>query len=266
MRKATLRGIDLSYQMEGDTGDPLVLVHGFTGDVSDWHHQVGYFSRSYRVLAMDLRGHGQSDAPDDRSSYAITDMAADVEQLISHLALGRYHLVGHSMGGGIAQELALRRPKSLLSLTLEDTTYRFGLASDGDAMAWWEQRRDLAERQGMAAVAGLEPQSPPPPHMPAERLQAEIERLAKMSAHGFLGSMDGLFGWEGTEARAQHINAPTLIIVGELDGPGLIEGSVKLAELIPGATIEVIPEAGHSPQWERPELFNAILGKFLTAH
>ena len=115
-------------------------------------------------------------------------------------------------------------------------------------------------------MAEEEPPFPPPPHMPAERLAETKERLSRMSVDAFIGSWDGLNAWEGTEERAHDIGAPTLIIYGDLDAPLLVEGSVKLAQLIPGAVVEIIPETAHSPQWERPALFNAALRGFLERH
>jgi pimeloyl-ACP methyl ester carboxylesterase len=78
--------------------------------------------------------------------------------------------------------------------------------------------------------------------------------------------MIGLLQWEGTAERASAISTPTLIVYGDLDSPALIAATLWLAELIPNATVEVIPESGHSPQWERPELFNRALRRHLGAH
>ena len=140
------------------------------------------------------------------------------------------------------------------------------MSADREIAAWWDKRLHLAETQGMAAVAEEEPPFPPPPHMPAARLAETKERLSRMSVDAFIGSWNGLTEWEGTEERAHDIGAPTLIIYGDLDAPLLVEGSVKLAQLIPGAVVEIIPETAHSPQWERPALFNAALRGFLERH
>ena len=102
--------------------------------------------------------------------------------------------------------------------------------------------------------------------MPPERLEESRERLSHMSVDAFIGAWQGLVDWEGTGRRAQPISVPTLIIYGDLDAPMLIEGSRRLAQLIPGSAVEVIPETGHSPQWERPALFNAALRHFLEQH
>jgi pimeloyl-ACP methyl ester carboxylesterase len=265
MPSVAINGVDLYYELHGDSGEPLVLVHGYTGDITDWRHQIPEFSRSHRLLMLDERGHGRSQAPADRSAYTISQMSHDVEALAEHVGFDRYHLLGHSMGGGVVQEIALRSPHKLLSLTLQNTAHHFNFDSDPAIAAWRDQRFHMAETQGMAAVADMEPPLPPPPHMPPERLAETNERLSRMSVDAFIGAWNGLTGWEGIEDRAQNIETPTLIISGDLDSPPLIEGSARLTQLIPSAVVEVIPETGHSPQWERPALFNAALRRFLES-
>jgi pimeloyl-ACP methyl ester carboxylesterase len=263
---ATVNSIRLYYELHGDSGEPLVLVHGYTGDITDWRHQLPELSRTHRVLMMDLRGHGRSEAPKDRSSYTVEQMASDVEALVDQVGFERYHLLGHSMGGGIVQEIALRSPQRLLSLTLHDTSFKFALMADPAVEEWWKGRMALAEAGKMADLAQMPPPVPPPPHMPAERLEETKVRLSKMSPDAFIGAWQGLVGWQGTKTRAAAISTPTLIIYGDLDGPALIQGSARLAEMIPNARVEVIPETGHSPQQERPELFNRALRRHLEAN
>jgi 3-oxoadipate enol-lactonase len=161
------------------------------------------------------------------------------------------------MGGAIAQEIALRSRERLASLTLEDTSYQFRMASNPALARIFESRLRLAEEKGMRAVAELPP-LPRPPHMPASRAEEEKRRLGRMSVHGFVGGWNALSTWPGTHERAAAIRVPTLVIYGELDA-GLVKGSQWLAETIPGAVLVPVAEAGHSPQYERPDLFNAAL-------
>lgn len=262
MPTARIDGIDIYFERHGDSGEPLVLVHGYTGDITDWRHQLPEFSRTHRVLIIDNRGHGRSQAPADRARYSVERMSHDVEELVAHAGFERYHLVGHSMGGAIVQEIALRSPGRLLSLTLHDTgqVFRF----DHELFkAYTAARHQLAETQGMAAVAKMEGFTPPVPHMPAERLDETRERLTRMSVDAFIGAWHGLESWPGTEGRAHAIAAPTMVIYGELEPPPFIEASRWLATNIPGAVLESVPEAAHSPQFERPEIFNAALRRHL---
>jgi pimeloyl-ACP methyl ester carboxylesterase len=266
MAFASVEGLELYYEQQGDAGDHLVFVHGYTGDTSDWLHQVAEFATSYRVLVLDNRGHGKSEAPTDRGAYGIAQMTSDLAELTDKLGIDRYHLVGHSMGGTIAQEFALRSPERLLSLTLHDTSYSFSARSAHPAMtAWIENRFRVAETLGMRAVADMKSPLPPPPHMPEERLKGTTERLARMSVDAFIGAWKGLATWEGTAERAQAIAAPTLVVYGEQDAAPITKGSAKLANMIPNARLHAIPECGHSPNWERPKLFNDALDSFLRS-
>jgi 3-oxoadipate enol-lactonase len=259
---ARVNGVNLYYERHGDSGEPLVFVHGYTGDVSDWQNQVPEFSRDYRLLITDLRGHGQSEAPADRKLYTIDLMTDDVEALINAVGFERYHLLGHSMGGAIVQEIALRSPDRLLSLTLEDTAPRFNLPSDDVMLEYRAKRFYLAQTEGMAAAAAVELPLIPP-HMPAERLRDVNERLARMSVDAFIAAAQALVEWPGVEDKLSSIRTPTLIIYGDLDAPALVDASLRLARLIPNAKLETIPESAHSPQWERPELFNRALRRHL---
>jgi 2-succinyl-6-hydroxy-2,4-cyclohexadiene-1-carboxylate synthase len=264
MPTTKVNGIDIYFERHGDAGEPLVLVHGYTGDVSDWRHQIPEFSRTHRVLVMDHRGHGRSHAPADRAHYTIEAMADDVEALIDDVGFERYHLLGHSMGGCVAQEITLRSTPRLLSLTLHDTNYRF--AGLNAAIAnYIAMRHKVAEEQGMAAVADLPNPLPTPPHMPAERKQEEKERLSRMSVDAFIGAWNALGAWRGVEDRAHEIDLPTMIIYGALDAP-FAEPAKWFASKIANSIIEVVPEAGHSPQFERPDLFNAALRRHLDRH
>jgi pimeloyl-ACP methyl ester carboxylesterase len=265
MAYATINGVKLNYEIHGESGPDLVLIHGYTGDITDWRHQLPAFSQSFRVLIVDNRGHGQSEAPADRSSYTVHQMAQDAEALIDELGIGRYHLLGHSMGGAIVQEIALRAGDRLLSLTLQSTTDDFSPASTNPVLRMWrDTRHKIAEEQGMTAVSELVNPFPPPPHMPKERLEETKGRMARMSVDAFIGAWEGLSAWTGARDRVGAINVPALAIYGDLDTGFLVEGSQRLARSIPGAEEAMIPETAHSPQWERPQLFNAALGAFLN--
>jgi len=266
MPHTEINGVDIYFEQHGESGEPLVLMHGYTGDITDWRFQVTEFSRTHRVLMMDHRGHGRSDAPRERESYTVDQMASDALALMESLGWERYHLVGHSMGGAIAQEMALSHPGRLMSLTLHDTTYQFDVPKNEMLAKYIEVRNQIAEEQGMIALAAMPSLFPPPPFMPAERQAETQERLAAMSADAFIGAGIGLRSWAGTADRLAEIRARTMVIYGDLDSyVMMIEAAKHMAATIPNATLEVVPQAGHSPQYERPELFNAALRRHLEA-
>jgi pimeloyl-ACP methyl ester carboxylesterase len=238
-------------------------MHGYTGDTSDWRFQIAAFGPTHRVLVMDHRGHGRSAAPADRASYTIEQMSLDAEALITHAGYDRYHLVGHSMGGAIAQEIALRSPERLLSLTLHDTGCFFDPSPDSDFAKYARYRNRIAEEQGMAALAALPSPFKKPPFFPEGREEETRERLARMSADAFIGAGLGLRSWPGTKERLAGLRVPTMVIYGELDAPMLVKSALYMGETIPGAVLEMVPQAAHCPQEERPELFNTALRRHL---
>ena len=268
MPEALANRIRIYYERHGESGEPLVFVHGYTGDITDWKYQVAEFSPDYRVLVLDLRGHGRSEAPADRSVYTVETMARDVEALADALGFEKYHLVGHSLGGTIVQEVALSSPERLSSLTLEDTGPLASFPGNVELQQWNAKQIETAERQGMAAVVELQranlsrlsvPLSP-------EVIELAQERLARMSVHGFVGATLAGPKWRGTIDRAASIRVPTLVIYGELDLAPIVTASQWLARTIPGATLEMIPGAAHSPQMEQAELYNRALRRHLEVN
>lgn len=176
MPHTAINSFSMHYQLHGDRGDPLVLVHGYTGDIGDWSDQIAEFSKTHRVLTMDHRGHGHSEGPADRATYTIMQMADDVEAIVAHAGFDHYHLVGHSMGGSVAQEIALRSRTRLMSLTLFGTATDFKFGRNPAVGKYMEARNRLAEEQGMAAVAAMPQVFPDPPHVPAGRRDYEKAR------------------------------------------------------------------------------------------
>ncbi len=263
MPHAKVNGIEIYFEQHGDSGDVLFFVHGYTGDITDWRHQVAEFSTTHRVLVMDNRGHGRSEAPEDRSTYTVHQMSLDAEGLAAELGHDRYHLVGHSMGGAVAQEIALRSPGRLMSLTLHDTSFHLDLSKLEIVAQFTRYRNQVADTQGMAAVAAIKIPAPKLPYESDERKAEEAQRLARMSPHGFIGASMGLSAWEGTAGRLASILPPTMVIYGDRDFYPIVDGSKHMAATIPGAVLEVVPGAGHSPQYERPELFNAALRRHI---
>ena len=214
-----------------------MFLHGYLGAKEDWSHQVTEFAPRHRVLVFDHRGQGASDAPADDTAYTVERLVADTEEVIARVGFDDFHLVGHSLGGAVAQEIALRCPARLRSLTLADTTDWFG---DHDLPG------------GTA------------PFVPAELARTAARRRASMSATALRGTWNGLLAWRGTRGRAQAITCRTLVVHGGRDASRIVEGSERLRTRIPGAEAAVIEGAGHSPHRERPYAYNAVLRQFLA--
>lgn len=261
MPTAQINGFRMNYQLHGDSGAPLVLVHGYTGDVGDWSDQIPEFSKTHRVLVMDHRGHGDSEGPPDRSTYTIPQMADDIVAIVDHVGFESYHLIGHSMGGAVSQEIALRGAARLITLTLFGTGTDFKIGANPAVVKYMEARNKLADEQGMSAVAAMSSVFPSPPHVPAGRRDYEKARTLRMSPHGLAGGWNALVNWEGTTDRVKHITTPTLVMAGALEPA--VKSTEYMHSQIAGSTILIIPEAGHCPQFERPEIFNAAVRSHL---
>ncbi len=258
MPTAELEGVALRYESAG-SGEPVILIPGFVTSLRLFDRQVEAVSRDFRCLRYDLRGQGESSAPE--SGYATADHAQDLRLLIEHLNLPRAHLVGASLGGAVAVHLALEHPELVRSLTLA------GAVVDGFP-GWHDEygvrlrnARRLARSEGVeAALADWLTH----PFFHATRGLSEFAKTAvRTSGAAWLASGRGSQGQPADFSRIDEIEKPTLVLVGEAD----VEPCRKIAEAlgarVRGARLGVVKEAGHLPCWDRPEEFNRLLLDFL---
>ena len=245
----------------GTAGDPLVFLHGIGGGHAAWEPQLAAFSGRFRCIAWDMPGYGASDPLPEMTFPAL---AGALAQLLDEHGISAARVVGHSMGGMVAQEFAATRPERLLSLTLSGTSPAFG-RPDGD----W-QRRFIAERLGpldaggdMAAlapalVAELVGDAPD-----ADGVAAAVTCMAAVPAATYRAAMHCLIAFDQRAALAR-IAVPTLVIAGGKDTnatPTVMEG---MAARIPGARYVCLAGAGHIANLEQPAAFNAALAAFLA--
>jgi 3-oxoadipate enol-lactonase len=142
--KITANGISMNYQLEGPANAPVVtLSHSLATSLSMWDPQVPALTLRYRVLRYDTRGHGGTDAPE--GPYSLEQLAEDARALLQALGVSRTHFIGLSMGGMIAQVLALERPQLLQSLVVCDTSSRV----PAEAKPTWDERIRVTRAQGM---------------------------------------------------------------------------------------------------------------------
>lgn len=227
---------------EAGTGPAVLLVHGLAGSRRIWRAQMPALAAHFRTIAVDIPGHGQSPAPADLTLRAA---AAALIRLLDHLALARIAVVGHSLGGVLAQQLALDAPERVWALVLVATSSQCNAA----AKARWEERARLAEEQGVAAAQGW-PEGTRVAVAPA--VYARYARLA-----------GGLYDAPLTPALA-GLRIPTLVVAGDQDPMGM-GGPVILQRTIPGARLAIAEGAGHYVPTERAAWFNAELLAFLRA-
>jgi pimeloyl-ACP methyl ester carboxylesterase len=260
MPKIHSNHINLYYEVNGD-GQPLVFIHGLGSSTRDWEFQVPEFSKSYRVITCDLRGHGRSDKPD--GPYHLAMFAADLAGLLSALGLAAAHIVGFSLGGGVAFQFAIDYPAMVKTLTIVNSAPSFG-ATPEEAQQEIERRVGIVQQFGMRAMGqALSPNLFPHPDQSALR-ETFVERWAENDPRAYIEATRSMLGWNLMD-QLGSIQCPTLVITADQDYTPV---AVKEAyvKLLPNAQLVVIPGTHHAIPMEQPEKFNAVLMAFLTKH
>lgn len=239
-------------------GFPLVLVHGYLGGSAQWEAEIAHFSDRFDVIAPDLPGFG--DASDRAGCDSIGDMADRVIELLDQLGIGEFVLMGHSMGGMIAQEMAARARARVGKLILYGTgplglmpdrfepikLSRDRLSTDGVKLtinrigATWFRKGEASA--GFPLVA---------------RIGAQANHQAALAA------LDAMAEWDGRPAL-KTLDMPTLVVWGHDDQSYRWPQVESLWKNLPDATLSVIPGASHAAHLEKPRLFWAILEDFLS--
>ena len=252
-------GARLRY-VERGSGAPVVLVHGFTANIERAWIDTGVLpdlARDYRVIALDLRGHGKSDKPHDASAYE--PMATDVIALLDHLGIERAHLVGYSLGGIIAAKLLTTHPQRFRSAVLGAAAHRRSRSERSEREADAAAREIEAGVYRALVVSTAPTDEPPPSEELILRRSREISHVNDRAAHAAL--MRSRRALLVTDAEVSKITVPTLAVVGAAD-PALPR--IKAMQAIwPALELEVVPGAAHPtvhPRGlpRRPEFLAAI--------
>jgi 3-oxoadipate enol-lactonase len=263
MERVRINGVDLAYELRG-SGAPLVMIHGAQGDQSMFADLAPVCAASgFRVLTFDQRGSGLSDKPDMDGSIAM--LADDTAALMDHLGLSPAHAIGVSMGGMIAQELALRHPGKVRSLVLGCTTPGgpHKIHADVNAMAAAYSLQPMsAEERGAALARAVYSKGHLARHPEIVATMIEARRNRPIDLVALTHRMKALLDHD-TYDRLPKISCPTLVIAGKDDALISWENSRLIAERIPDARLEVLDPAGHCFWLERPEESRAAIIQFL---
>jgi 3-oxoadipate enol-lactonase len=259
MKTIHINDIDVRYKIEG-SGPWVTLSHSLTTDLSMWDELAVSLAPTFTVLRYDTRGHGGSSAPP--GDYSFEQFVGDVLGLLDALGVARTHFVGLSMGGMIAQHLALHAPQRVDKLVIASSTSRI----PPEAGPVWDQRIALAKAEGTAALveATLGRWFTPPFHDTRSDIMARIAALiAATPVAGFIGSGAAIRRLDLTDSLVA-ITRPTLVIVGA-DDPGTPPAASEvIANAIPGARLEVIAAASHLCCIEQAPVFSRLVGDFLA--
>lgn len=262
MPAATLDGRRVHWLDQGEGQPALVLLHAFPLHAGMWAPQIEALSTHTRVVAPDLLGFGASAVPDDPDSYSVDGWADQVAGLIEHLGLGPVVLGGLSMGGYVAFAFVRRHRSRLAGLVLADTR------PGPDTPEVAERRRNHARQVLDGDLASLRETllegllSEHTRHHRPEVVDA-TRALTDQPPAGVVGALSAMLRRSDSTPDLAIIDVPTLVVVGEEDGPSPPAVARAMQGAVPGATLAVLAGAGHLSSLEAPEAFNTALEQHL---
>jgi pimeloyl-ACP methyl ester carboxylesterase len=260
MSIARARGIELAYDVSG-AGSPIVLLHGFPFNRTLWREQVDALRSRYRVITIDLRGHGETTAT--REPATMEEMAADVAALLDELHITRAVVGGLSMGGYVALAFYRLFPARVGALVLADTRAQ---ADTDEARLAREETAGRALGEGMHIIADamLPKLLAPSTHAERPEIVARVrEMILNTDPLGAAAALRGMAVRRDHTEFLREIDSPTLIVVGSLDPITPVADAELMHREIRGSRLEVIRGASHVSNVERPAEFNHALENFL---
>jgi len=260
--RLSVNGVEIAYDSQG-AGEPVVLVHGWCGARSIWQLQVSELARSRRAIAVDLRGHGDSDKPQGSDRYSIGICADDLDGLLEGLGIESAVLIGQSMGTLVCQQLALVHPERVRALILAGALA--GSPPAGTIVGPWVERIvEEIEAKGLGEyLETIVPLwfSPGFDRTVISSFTRDSFKTAQHAAVAFCRAVAGF----SIRDKLTLIKVPTLIVVGERDGRTPVEEAEDINRRIPDASLKIIKSAGHMANVEKPEEFNRAVRTFLRA-
>lgn len=252
--------IGLNYEVSG-RGQPLLFIHGLGSSTRDWEAQVAFFAQYYKVVTVDLRGHGLSDKP--KGPYSIPLFATDIAVLMRSLNIAPAHVVGISMGGMIAFQLALDFPNLVKIMVIVNSGPAFTISNFKQRL-WLKQRVMIVRLLGMRVMGEVLGGRLFPEPQQNQLRRRLVERWAKNDKRAYLASLYAMVGWSVAD-RLHSIICPTLVVAADQDYTPV---SLKQAFVgsIPEAELVVIDDSRHMTPIDQPEHFNQVLMTFLVKH
>lgn len=253
-------GIDLHYLDKG-AGEVVVLLHGLGSRASDWGPQIAALATRYRVVAPDLRGHGDSPAPP--RPWGIADFADDVLRLLDRLGVARAHVAGLSLGGMVAMEIASRASQRLSALCIINAVPLSGPRPPALRFAYWS-RRLVIRLVGLGPLGKMIGRKLFPRADQAELVKHFAEQLARVPKSHYLASLDAIYRWD-LALGAGALEVPTLVLAAEHDYTPVKLKRDFVSKLSHGR-LEVIADSRHASPLDQPDRVNALLLSFFASH
>ncbi len=261
---AAVNGTQLYYRTAGD-GEPLVLLHAGVADSRMWEAQFEKFAQHHRVIAYDLRGHGQSDMPDDPFTHH-----HDLTALLDYFDVASAHLLGASAGGAVALNFALEHPDRVKTISLAAAAVEGYQFTDRQTLEGWEEAGAAFEQEAYERAAEIESEMwLAGPYRDLDQLDPELRKLLRDM---LLQSYEIAPNGEDLEqelqpsavSRLDEIEAPVLVIIGDQDRPDILAIAEKLTAQLPTVEKSIILDTAHLPNLERPDLFNERVLDFVN--
>lgn len=258
MPKLHANGTDLYYERIGN-GQPVLFIHGLGSSSRDWEMQVPFFSKQYQIITFDLRGHGQSQKP--RGPYTISLFAADTAELIKSLGVPPAHIIGISLGGMIAFQLAIDHPELIKSLMIVN-------AGPEVVVRTWKDRWQVFFRFAIVYLLGMRKMGEVlskrlfPKDEQASLREIFVERWAENDTQAYLNTLRAIVGWSVTN-QIHKINLPTLIVAAEHDYTPVSAKEAFVSQM-PKAKLVVVENSRHATPVDSPERFNELVLSFLS--
>jgi len=254
----TLPNLRMSYQ-EAGSGDPVVLLHGLGSSSRDWEDQIPTLAARYRVIAPDLRGHGDSEK---LTRSTIAAMADDVAQLLRALGTGPAHVVGISMGGMVAFQLALDAAELVQSLVIVNSGPDAVPRTPRHRFAIWT-RFALLRFVGMKKLSGVVAGKLFPDAGQEALRRRFIERMSANDPAAYKAALQAIVRFS-VEDRLGAVRAPTLVVTADQDYTPVALKAAYVAKL-PDARLVVIPDSRHATPLDQPDRFNTTVLEFLAS-
>lgn len=251
-----INGLTYYFEMQG-TGPPLLLLHGFSGSSQNWQQLQPQLAEKFRVLTVDVLGHGRTASPPDEGRYTMERVAADLIALVDHLGYTHMGIWGYSMGGRLALYTAVHYPHAVAHLILESASP--GLASQSERQERIAHDRELADRieaEGIEAfVNGWEklPLWASQQQLPPQTRQQLRQQRLQNNTVGLANSLRGMGAGAQPSLWPQlpYLALPILLLAGELDTK-FVAINRQMAAQLPHTRLEIVPGTGHCLHLERP--------------
>jgi 3-oxoadipate enol-lactonase len=253
-------GVSLYYEDRG-VGEVLLFIHGLGSSTLDWEDQLRYFEKSYRVVALDIRGHGRSDKPIEH--YSIPLFASDVWALIDHLNIKRVTLIGLSMGGMISFQMATDKPERIERLVVINSAPEF-LNNSLTVKQFIRQRKFVIRWFGFRYFCKLMSERLFPEPAQAELKRQFLERWLKNEKKPYKLAFNALINW-GVTSKLNRINSPILVLGAEMDYTSE-DFKLQYTRKLTHAEYKRIKGSRHMSTLDQPEQVNELIESFLIRH